>query len=541
MILAFGDMGQTARLRLIHDRCIAGHSSCELRRHLDSVPPETPIRDVVDRCRVWESHADPAVRRVNKPSPDPIYPAYVVGDSDNISDTTQVAAVTRSRSVTDDRQYPSSDTGSACSGEVVTASGGRDTESPVAGCESSGVGGIRENATVIPLWTTANTAATSTHPTRLERRCLFLMWEVGSCCDSRVLDVALDGGLAKGDGGLRFGPDRDITLSEIPHTTRNDDLVLGAPVPLPAENVGRVALSPADGRLRAGDVNTNGNITTGLQCWNTEGDVLDQYETFNGMPVYYGGDMYDSEDSDWDDPYALVSAAYVEDYNFDVPDGMDLMVHRHSRDLDSLDVQQDCQTDVAPVCQTVSYVTWDEWDTIDDDSLAEATDADGPNMDEFYQQVVSSDDEDFVISDNGSVADLDRDISDEEDCCDSDDRDMSEEEDFVTSDDGSLADLDRVISDEDDCGDSDVGSVADLQWDTWADACTLAFQGSFPPEAAEIRPAVVFRNSLFPRDECANAVVSARREVPMPPVLQVTSTGGCYDSPCYGSTCSTDG
>ena len=26
--------------------------SCELRRHLDSVPPETPIRDVVDRCRV---------------------------------------------------------------------------------------------------------------------------------------------------------------------------------------------------------------------------------------------------------------------------------------------------------------------------------------------------------------------------------------------------------------------------------------------------------------------------------------------------------
>ena len=46
----FGDMGQTAFLRLIHDRFIAGHSSCELRRYLDSVPPETPIRDVVDRC-----------------------------------------------------------------------------------------------------------------------------------------------------------------------------------------------------------------------------------------------------------------------------------------------------------------------------------------------------------------------------------------------------------------------------------------------------------------------------------------------------------
>ena len=53
-VKAFGDMGQTARLRLIRDRFIAGHSNCDLRRHLDSVPPETPIRDVVDRCRVWE-------------------------------------------------------------------------------------------------------------------------------------------------------------------------------------------------------------------------------------------------------------------------------------------------------------------------------------------------------------------------------------------------------------------------------------------------------------------------------------------------------
>ena len=61
-VKAFGNIGQTTRLQLIRDRFIAGHSSCELHRHLDSVPPETPIRDVVDRCRVWESHADPAVR-----------------------------------------------------------------------------------------------------------------------------------------------------------------------------------------------------------------------------------------------------------------------------------------------------------------------------------------------------------------------------------------------------------------------------------------------------------------------------------------------
>ena len=29
-VKVFGDMGQTARLRLIRDRFIAGHSSCEL-------------------------------------------------------------------------------------------------------------------------------------------------------------------------------------------------------------------------------------------------------------------------------------------------------------------------------------------------------------------------------------------------------------------------------------------------------------------------------------------------------------------------------
>ena len=71
-------MGQVARLRLIRDRFIAGHESCVLRRHLECLPPDTPLRDIVDRCRVWESHADPSVLRVSKPMPEPAYPAYMV-------------------------------------------------------------------------------------------------------------------------------------------------------------------------------------------------------------------------------------------------------------------------------------------------------------------------------------------------------------------------------------------------------------------------------------------------------------------------------
>ena len=91
-------MGQTARLRLIRDRFIAGHSNCDLRRHLDSVSPETPIRDVIGRCRVWESHADPAVRRMSRPNLDPTYLAYAVADTDSNNEVTGVAVVTGLRS-----------------------------------------------------------------------------------------------------------------------------------------------------------------------------------------------------------------------------------------------------------------------------------------------------------------------------------------------------------------------------------------------------------------------------------------------------------
>ena len=81
-VKAFGNMGQTARLRLIRDRFIDGHESCDLRRYLDCVPPDTPLRDIVDRCRVWESHADTEVRRISKPMPEPVYPTYVVKQPD---------------------------------------------------------------------------------------------------------------------------------------------------------------------------------------------------------------------------------------------------------------------------------------------------------------------------------------------------------------------------------------------------------------------------------------------------------------------------
>ena len=97
-VKAFGDMGQTARHRLIRYRFIAGLKSCELRRHLDSVPPETPMWDIVDRCRVWESHADSDIRRVSKPGPDPAFPTNVVDEVDRGVDDIRVVGVTTPKS-----------------------------------------------------------------------------------------------------------------------------------------------------------------------------------------------------------------------------------------------------------------------------------------------------------------------------------------------------------------------------------------------------------------------------------------------------------
>ena len=37
-----------------------------------------------------------------------------------------------------------------------------------------------------------------------------------------------------------------------------------------------------------------------------EWDICDDFETIKGMPVYYGGDLCDSDDSDWEDPYDIV-------------------------------------------------------------------------------------------------------------------------------------------------------------------------------------------------------------------------------------------
>ena len=55
---AFVDVDPTVRLQLVRDKFITGQTQLALRRHLDSAGPDTPMVDIVDKCRVWESHVE---------------------------------------------------------------------------------------------------------------------------------------------------------------------------------------------------------------------------------------------------------------------------------------------------------------------------------------------------------------------------------------------------------------------------------------------------------------------------------------------------
>ena len=71
----FADIDSSVHLQMVRDRFIDGQAECALRRHLDSLGPDTLMRDIVDSCRVWESHNEAAIGR--KGGPDRNYPRAI--------------------------------------------------------------------------------------------------------------------------------------------------------------------------------------------------------------------------------------------------------------------------------------------------------------------------------------------------------------------------------------------------------------------------------------------------------------------------------
>ena len=57
---------------------------CTLRQHLDSVELETPIRDIVDACRVWESHAEFVDHRGDSPTLRQPLPVCPIEDAETV-------------------------------------------------------------------------------------------------------------------------------------------------------------------------------------------------------------------------------------------------------------------------------------------------------------------------------------------------------------------------------------------------------------------------------------------------------------------------
>ena len=58
-IQGFEDMNKQAWDIMIRDKFIAGQRQCALRRQFDGFAQDIPIGEIVDSCRVWESHSDP--------------------------------------------------------------------------------------------------------------------------------------------------------------------------------------------------------------------------------------------------------------------------------------------------------------------------------------------------------------------------------------------------------------------------------------------------------------------------------------------------
>ena len=161
-------------------------------------------------------------------------------------------------------------------------------------------------------------------------------------------------------------------------------------------------LSPENACLGDKEMSLDEVRSEGLRQWNMDMDVEYQYETFNGLPVYYGGDMYDSEDSEEYDPLDMARVAYMEDYNFDVPERMELMTYtrRHPDGGEARIVN------TVDMCQTVSCVTRIEPNVSSDTSGTETSAVlEGSDIEDFCLWPDLLNEEDCSISNVGSSVD----------------------------------------------------------------------------------------------------------------------------------------
>ena len=215
-----------------------------------------------------------------------------------------------------------------------------------------------------------------------------------------------------------------------------------------------------------------------------EWDIRNDFETIDGMPVYYGGNLCNSDKADWEDPYDIACAEYVEQYNFDTLEGMELKVFERLKGPGESVMMVSERTGSKHVHQaSAGYPRWES------DMMGT-----GPVADVFTGR---HDVPDVAVSPNHRS------------CSD-------------TYGGGA------ALYYEGDISDSDCGSVQDHEKDTWKDWCDSAFRngyGVFPPDTDDPLPTVVFNDKLFLDEDIADMPVSDNEEMPVS-ALQVFADEG---------------
>ena len=245
---------------------------------------------------------------------------------------------------------------------------------------------------------------------------------------------------------------------------------------------GRLLL-PEHAKLSDAEISLDQVHSEGLRQWNMDMDIEYQYETFNGLPVYYGGDMYDSEDTEEFVPNALDGMEYMT-YTQRLPDGGD------NRSVNAVNM--------APMCRTVSRVARCEPDESSDTSrtdTAELEELDSGDCDlgtDVWEYI------DCPVLIAGSRVDNSLYISSQA---------ISNYRDVAYL--GDFADEDFIDTD----FDSDMGSGAEFGWNTRNDACaweSWSASENFPPDSAKALPSV--KDAVDYRDDskCPASVVPLR-------------------------------
>ena len=97
-----------------------------------------------------------------------------------------------------------------------------------------------------------------------------------------------------------FGSDRGWSCLEITDAMRREALRIRLTGRILDDSGCSLILSPeqdfeCEEEMSLAEINSEG-----LRQWSMDMDVEYQYDTFNGLPVYYGGDMYDLQDAEDD-------------------------------------------------------------------------------------------------------------------------------------------------------------------------------------------------------------------------------------------------